>query len=232
MTQTLFDLSHTSLPIVGEAARFPVGRVFCVGRNYAAHAREMGADPNAEPPLFFMKPASAVVAAPEALTFPSDTNDLHHEVELVLALHKGGAAIAEADALQHVFGGAVGIDLTKRDRQAEAKAKGQPWERAKAFDASAPTGAITPWAQCGTVHSATIALSVNGAVRQSAAIADMIWSPAAIIARLSTLWRLQPGDLIFTGTPEGVGAIPPGSVVDARIDGLSPLSIRFSETPA
>jgi fumarylpyruvate hydrolase len=227
MSDFLFATDPPSLPIIGRRQRFAVGRIFCVGRNYAAHAREMGSDPNAEPPLFFMKPASALVPAPMALAFPGDTGDLHHEVELVLAIGQGGADIAQASALDHVFGYAVGVDLTKRDRQAEAKAKGQPWERAKAFDASAPCSAIAPAGEIGHPARAAIRLSLDGVDKQSADIADMIWPPAAIIARLSQLWRLAPGDLIFTGTPEGVGPIPPGARLEAAIEGVGALAFTL-----
>lgn len=229
MSNILFPLAPPTVPILQESARFPVGRIFCVGRNYAAHVREMGADPTAEPPIFFMKPANAALGAPTTVPFPNDTADLHHEVELVLAIHRGGAAIAEADALSHVYGLAVGVDLTKRDRQAEAKANGQPWERSKSFDASAPVSAITPLASINAPSHAAIRLAVNGVQKQSADIADMIWSPAAIVAKLSALWRLAPGDLIFTGTPEGVSAIPRGARIEASIDGVGALDFTMSE---
>jgi fumarylpyruvate hydrolase len=231
MQDLIFPLPVPALPIHGLDARFPVGRIFCVGRNYAAHAREMGADPHAEPPIFFMKPASAAMPAPSALAFPFDTADLHHEVELVLALHRGGQDIAEADALSHVYAYGVGVDLTKRDRQAEAKSKGQPWERSKAFDGSAPVSVLARAETIGHPRSAEIALSVDGAVRQHANIADMIWPPQAIIAKLSTLWRLAPGDLIFTGTPEGVGAIAPGARIQASVAGVANLDFTIGSRP-
>lgn len=231
MSDFIFPYHPPSLPVVGSSQRFAVHRIFCVGRNYAAHAREMGSDPNAEPPIFFMKPASAIVAEPERLAFPRDTADLHHEVELVIALSRGGHDIAEANALEHVFGYAVGVDLTKRDRQAEAKAKGQPWERAKAFEESAPCSALHSAATVGHPRTATIRLSLDGAVKQSADIADMIWSPAAIIAQLSRVWRLAPGDVIFTGTPDCVGAIAPGARVDAVIEGVASLAFQIGDRP-
>jgi fumarylpyruvate hydrolase len=229
MSDLLFPLIAPRVPIHG-GGHFPVGRIFCVGRNYAAHAREMGADPTAEPPIFFMKPASAIVAKPTLLPFPRDTADLHHEVELVLALHQGGVDIAESEALGCIFGYAVGIDLTKRDRQGEAKNKGQPWERAKSFDASAPISTIAPAATIGHPARARIALSVNGQSRQAADIAEMIWPPAAIIAHLSRLWRLAPGDVVFTGTPEGVGPVQAGERVTASIDSVGDIDFQFAET--
>lgn len=228
----LFPLATPQLGIVGSSAVFPVGRIFCVGRNYAAHAREMGADPNAEPPLFFMKPASAAICAPAHIPYPRDTTDLHHEVELVLALDRGGSDIDFDQAKACIFGYAVGVDLTKRDRQSEAKEKGHPWERAKAFDASAPISAIRPVLDGEHTDDAHIRLSVNGKVRQHANIADMIWPAAAIIGHLSRIWRLCAGDLIFTGTPEGVGAIPLGARVEAVIDGVGALDFTVGDSPA
>ncbi|MFZ4121252.1 MAG: fumarylacetoacetate hydrolase family protein [Caulobacterales bacterium] len=198
-------------------------RVFCVGRNYAAHAAEMGADTR-EPPFFFMKPASALVPGPE-IPYPPDTQDLHHEVELVLRLGIGGNAIPTETALDHIEAYAVGIDLTKRDRQAELKAKGQPWERAKAFDASAPISPFVRAEIIGHPQRAGISLSVNGTVRQQSCISDMIWKPAEIIAHLSTIWTLQPGDVIFTGTPAGVGALHRGDRAQAEVEGIGALEI-------
>ena len=213
MTQWLFPPAPTpSLPIVGEARRFPVRRVLCVGQNYAAHAREMGADPNRPAPFFFAKPADALVVDGADPAYPSATTNLHHEVELVVAVGEGGA----------IVGWAVGVDLTRRDLQSEAKAKGRPWEAGKAFDQSAPCGALTP----GVLPdpNAIIELKVNGETRQSGRLSDMIWDPAGILAQANALWTVQPGDLIFTGTPEGVGPLVPGDRVEATIDGLAPLS--------
>jgi len=213
MTQWLFPPAPTpSLPIVGEAPRFPVRRVLCVGQNYAAHAREMGADPNKPAPFFFAKPADALVVDGAGPAYPSATANLHHEVELVVAVGEGGA----------IVGWAVGVDLTRRDLQSEAKAKGRPWEAGKAFDQSAPCGALTLGALPDP--DAVIELKVNGETRQSGRLSDMIWDPAGILAQANALWTVQPGDLIFTGTPEGVGPLVPGDQVEARVDGLAPLS--------
>ena len=208
----------TVLPVQGFDRLFAVRRVFCVGRNYAAHAREMGAD-DREPPFFFTKPRDAVVPPGGAVPYPSATADLHHEVELVVALGGGGADVPVEAAGALVFGHAVGVDLTRRDLQAAAKAKGQPWDAAKGFDASAPVGAIRP-AAAGASPSGRIRLSVNGALRQDSDLADMIWSVPEIIAQASRLWRLEPGDLIFTGTPEGVAALSRGDVVRGEADGV------------
>lgn len=198
-----------SLPILGQDARFPVRRILCVGQNYAAHAREMGHE-RAEP-FFFSKPADALVTDGADPVYPPATADLHHEVELVCALGEGG----------RIIGWAVGCDLTRRDLQAAAKAKGRPWDAAKGFDQSAPCGALT----LGDLPdpAAAIGLSVNGEVRQSGRLDDMVWTPPEIVEKAGTLWTLRPGDLIFTGTPEGVGPIRPGDRIEARIDGLSPL---------
>ncbi len=213
MTQWLFPPAPApSLPIVDEALRFPVRRIFCVGQNYAAHAREMGADPNKPAPFFFSKPADALVVDGVDPTYPSATENLHHEVELVVAIGEG----------ETIVGWAVGVDLTRRDLQSEAKAKGRPWEAGKAFDQSAPCGALTLGALPDA--EATIELKVNGETRQSGRLSDMIWDPAGILAKANELWRLQPGDLIFTGTPEGVGPLNPGDRVEATIEGLAPLS--------
>ena len=210
-----------AVPVEG-GGFFPVRRIWCVGRNYAAHAREMGHD-DREPPFFFSKPADAVVPGGGDLVYPPDTDDLHYEVELVLAIGRGGSDLHARAALDHVWGYAVGLDLTRRDRQAEAKAKSRPWDVAKAFDRSAPIAPIRP----GAAPTGRIRLSVNGEVRQDADLADMIWSPARVIAFLSRSFELQPGDLIFTGTPEGVGPVRPGETLLAEIDGLEALEITI-----
>ena len=212
--------------VSGDEAGFPVRRIYCVGRNYAAHAREMGGDPNAEPPFFFTKPGDAVVPSGALIPYPSDTADLHHEVELVLAIGRGGADIAEDTALDHVYGYAVGLDLTRRDRQAEAKAKARPWDVAKGFDRSAPIGPVLP-ARAGA-PAGRIRLQVDGETRQEADLSDMIWSPAQVIAFLSRSFELQPGDLIFTGTPEGVGPVRRGETLTAEIDGLETLKVTIA----
>jgi fumarylpyruvate hydrolase len=217
-----------SLPVEGDARRFPVRRVFCVGRNYAAHAREMGHDPEREPPFFFTKPADALVPGGGTIPYPPATKELHHEVELVAALGKGGADIPEAKALGHVFGYAVGIDLTRRDLQAEAKELRRPWDMAKAFDRSAPISALRPAARIGHPEASPIRLAVNGELRQSSTLAHHIWSVAETIAYLSGLVELAAGDLIFMGTPEGVAAVGRGDELEASIEGVGELRLKIA----
>ena len=211
----------------GSSDRFCVHRIYCVGRNYAAHVREMGGDPSRELPIFFMKPADAVVANGSDVPYPPRTGNLHHEVELVVAIGRGGANIAVGDALSHVFGYAVGNDLTRRDLQAEAREKGQPWDTSKGFDQSAPVAAIHTVEQAGPMTDARIWLKVNDEIRQDANISQMIWSVSEIIAELSTFYTLQAGDLIFTGTPDGIGPLLPGDSVTAGIYGLDTLQHRI-----
>ncbi|MGD9982366.1 MAG: fumarylacetoacetate hydrolase family protein [Hyphomonadaceae bacterium] len=215
-----------SVAVVDSDARFPVRRIFCVGRNYADHVREMGNDPKSEPPIFFTKPADAVVESGAVIAYPAHTSNLHHEVELVIAIGEGGANIAESDAVSHVWGYGVGVDLTRRDRQAEAKKAGAPWDTAKGFDHSAPVGALTPVAAAGDVMNARLWIKVNGEMRQDANTSDMIWNVAEIIPALSRWWELRPGDLIFTGSPSGVSALNPGDEIECCADRLSPL--RFT----
>jgi fumarylpyruvate hydrolase len=214
-----------TLPVDGDQRRFPVHRVYCVGRNYAAHAREMGHDPDREPPFFFTKPADALVPGGGRIPYPMATRDLHHEVELVVALGKGGGGIPEAQALEHVFGYAVGIDLTRRDLQAEAKELRRPWDMGKAFDRSAPVSALRPAARIGHPERNPIRLEVNDQVRQSSTLAHHIWSVPETIACLSGLVELAPGDLIFMGTPEGVAAIERGDRLTASIEGVGELEV-------
>ena len=215
MTSYLFTPAPTpSLPIVGDERRFPVRRILCVGQNYAAHAREMGNDPTRQEPFFFSKPADAVVVDGADPAYPSATENLHFEVELVAAIGEGGA----------IVGWAVGVDLTRRDIQAKAKEKGRPWDAAKGFDQSAPCGALTLGALPDP--AAAIALTVNGATKQTSTLAEMIWNPVEIVEKAGTLWALQPGDLIFTGTPEGVGPLVAGDAVEATIAGLE--TLRFT----
>lgn len=218
-----------SVPVLGSAARFAVHRIYCVGRNYAEHAKEMGFT-GREPPFFFMKPADAVVpvSADEigTLPYPSLTANLHHEVELVVAIGKGGKNIPAATALQHVYGYAVGLDMTRRDLQNDMKKQGRPWCIGKGFDHSAPLGPITPAEQAGDVAQAALWLQVNGQERQRSSVAQLIWSIAETIEYLSAAWALQPGDLIYTGTPEGVGAVVQGDLLEAGIDGLGTLRLR------
>jgi len=217
--------TQPSVAVNGSDARFPVRRIFCVGRNYADHVREMGNDPKSEPPIFFTKPADAVVENDAAIAYSQNTSNLHFEVELVVAIGKSGAGVAEEKALEFVWGYGVGVDLTRRDRQSEAKKAGQPWDVAKAFDNSAPVSALTP-ASAWSRTAARIRLSVNDAMKQESDIAEMIWSVPEIIATLSRSWALQPGDLIFTGTPSGVGPLAVGDRVLAEIDGLP--ALRFT----
>lgn len=214
-----------SLPVQGMEARFPVRRIFCVGRNYAEHAREMGHDPDREPPFFFTKPADALVQDGMQIAYPPATADLHHEAELVVAIGKGGARIVAAQALDHVFGYAAGNDLTRRDLQAAAKAARRPWDMSKGFDASAVVGTIVPGR---AVPQGAIRCLVAGALRQEAVLADMIWPVADVIAHLSELVRLEPGDLIMTGTPAGVGAIAQGETCVVEIGGLPPVSVTVT----
>ena len=226
MTSLLFPLPPTTIPIDGEDRAFPVRRIYCVGRNYAAHGREMGADPTAEPPFFFMKPADAIVTAAKA-PYPPDTDNLHHEIELVVAIGRGGWDVTYEQALDLVYGYAVGIDLTKRDRQNDAKQKGQPWERAKAFEASAPITSIFPAERIGHPKSGAVELAVNGELRQKGDLADLILPVPAIIARLSEVWTLAPGDLVFTGTPEGVGPLKRGDKLSGRVDGVARIDLEI-----
>ena len=227
MSDFLFPPSEpVSLPVLGAAARFPVRRVLCVGQNYAAHAREMGADPDRRPPFFFSKPADALVPLGGEVPYPSATRDLHHEVELVVAIGHGGSDLTPDEAAGLIVGWAVGVDLTRRDIQAEAKKAGRPWDAAKGFDFSAPIGPITR-VQDLAQPAGAVQLTVNGVVRQSGDLADMIWSPAEVVAQATMLWRLAPGDLIFTGTPEGVGPLERGDKVVARVDGLEPVTFTL-----
>jgi fumarylpyruvate hydrolase len=221
------------LPVAGTSDLFPVRRVYCVGRNYAAHAREMGFDPDREPPFFFCKPndAQAVIAvAPDhvlELPYPQITNNLHYECELVVAIGKGGSNIRVEDAAQHIFGYAVGLDMTRRDLQFKMRDAGRPWEIGKAFDYSAPVGVIHRAAEAGDINKAGIRLDVDGVTKQSATIDHLIWSVNETIANLSTLFALAPGDLIFSGTPEGVGAVVRGQTLTGKVEGLSGIGIKL-----
>jgi fumarylpyruvate hydrolase len=216
-----------SVAVAGDARRFPVHRIYCVGRNYAEHAKEMGATVDRSQPTFFQKPADAVVASGLDVPYPPGTSNLHHEVELVVALRSGGRDIPVARALEHVFGYGVGLDLTRRDLQNAAKQKGLPWDAAKGFDASAPISALVPAERVGDVSHATLRLDVNGAPRQQAGVGEMIFSVAEIIAELSKLFALAPGDLIFTGTPAGVGPLERGDVFVAELAGIARLEGRI-----
>lgn len=222
----------SSLPIVGTEARFPVRRIFCVGRNYAEHAREMGAADQAdgrEPPFFFGKPADALVGGDGelAVKYPSQTRNLHHEIEMVVALGAGGENVSVEAAPGLIFGYAVGLDLTRRDIQARAKEKSHPWDMSKGFDQSAVAGAINPVAACGHPADGRIWLKVNGQLRQQGDLADMMWTVPDIIANLSTLVRLEAGDLIYSGTPAGVGPLLVGDVLEAGVEGIGGLRARI-----
>ena len=222
-----FDASP-SAAVAGSERRFPLRRIFCVGRNYADHAREMGHDPDREAPFFFMKPAWSAVAAVGSLPYPPMTDDLHHEIELVVALAEGGREIAAAAALSKVYGYAVGVDLTRRDRQGEAKKLGRPWDVGKGFDNSAPIGPIHPAAEIGHPEKGRIWLTVNGAPRQDGDLAQMIWNVPEMIAELSRYFILAPGDLIFSGTPAGVAALRPGDRLRGGIEGLGEIDFRIT----
>lgn len=221
-----------AVPIAGSQDSFPVRRVYCVGRNYAAHAREMGFDPDREPPFFFCKPADAVVPVAQgstlSLPYPPETANLHYEVELVAAIGKGGAKISVDEALQHVWGYAVGLDMTRRDLQMTMREAGRPWELGKAFDQSAPIGPLHPAQSVSGIEQAGIWLQVNGADRQRSDIGKLIWSIAETIAYLSKYFRLEAGDLIYTGTPEGVGPVVRGDRMVGGVDGLGTLSVQMA----
>jgi len=216
------------VPVRGGAANFAVRRIYCVGKNYVAHQIEMGGS-GREAPFFFTKPADAVLAVAEGevgrMPYPSQTVDLHHEVELVVAIGQGGRDIPAATALAHVWGYAVGLDMTRRDLQTQAKNAGRPWDIAKGFDHSAPIGPISPAADVPAIETAAISLAVDGRTRQASSVGKLIWSLAEIIEHLSAAWTLAPGDLIFTGTPEGVAAVVAGNRLEARIEALAPLTI-------
>jgi fumarylpyruvate hydrolase len=219
--------ARVAVPVSGSNDRFAVRRIFCVGRNYADHVREMGGDPAREAPIFFTKPSDAIVPGQSVVPYPPQTQNLHHEVELVVALHRGGVAIPAEHALQHVFGYAVGNDLTRRDLQHEYRDKGLPWDMSKAFDSSAQLGALCLAEKFGALGEQSIWLKVNGEGRQKSDLSKMIWQVPEIIATLSTFVALQPGDLIYTGTPDGVGPLQRGDTVVAGIDGVEQLEFRI-----
>jgi fumarylpyruvate hydrolase len=219
---------QASVAMAGEAARFPVRRIFCVGRNYAAHAREMGKDPDREPPFFFTKPADAVVDSGATIPYPPETSNFHYEIELIVAIGRAGSDIRPEAALDHVFAYGVGIDLTRRDLQFEARDKGRPWDWGKAFDLSAPIAPLHRAAKVGHPATGRIWLAVNGAVKQDADLAELIWPVPDIISILSRSMTIRPGDLIMTGTPAGVGAIVAGDKVSGGIDGLGEIEIAIA----
>jgi len=220
---------QVGVPVVGSDAQFPVRRIYCVGRNYAAHAREMGADER-DPPFFFCKPDNSIVFCPPGKTvevpYPTQTSDYQHEIELVVAIGRGGSNIAAANANEHVFGYAVGLDMTRRDLQGQMKKQGRPWEVGKAFDHSAPIGPIHPASKTGHPAQGALWVQVDGADRQRSDISLLIWSVPETIANLSTLFELQPGDLIYTGTPEGVNAVARGQTMRGGIDGLGEILVK------
>ena len=230
MSYTFTPSAVPSVPVVGSAQRFPVHRIYCVGRNYEEHAKEMGFS-GREPPFFFLKPADAVLPVPVGTTadmpYPSLTSNLHHEIELVLAIGGGGRNIRAADAPAHIFGYAVGLDMTRRDLQNDMKKQGRPWCIGKGFDHSAPIGPITPKEQAGDVANAEIFLQVAGRDRQRSNVAKLIWNIGETIEYLSAAWELQPGDLIYTGTPEGVAAVVRGDLLVGGVAGLGTLSVRI-----
>lgn len=218
----------TSLPIFdSKDTRFPVRNIYCIARNFADHAIEMGHDPQREEPFFFMKPANALLTVSEDLVYPSHSKDVHHEVEMVVALGRGGRNISVDDALEHIYGYGVGLDMTCRDVQATAKKAGRPWETAKAFVGSSPCSEIMPVDVCGHVNDAEIYLSINGEQRQVGNVNQMIWKTAELISTLSTIFKLEAGDLIYTGTPAGVGPVHKGDILDARLNKIAKLQISI-----
>jgi fumarylpyruvate hydrolase len=220
--------AQPSIPVVGQTARFPVRRIFCIGRNYADHAREMGASVDKANPMFFTKPADAIVTDGADVPYPSATNDLHHEVEMVVALGAGGSDLSVEEAGKLVWGYGVGLDLTRRDLQAQAKAKGAPWDVAKGFDHSAPVSALVPASDITPDASTRIALEINGELRQEATLGDMVLDVPEILSALSKLFELKAGDLVYTGTPAGVSALVRGDTFRATLDGVATLEGRVS----
>jgi fumarylpyruvate hydrolase len=231
MSYVINPAPAASVPVAGRAERFPVRRIYCVGRNYVEHAKEMGFT-GREAPFFFLKPADAVVPVPQGetgkMTYPSLTKDLHHEIELVVAIGTGGRNIKAADAHKHIWGYAVGLDMTRRDLQGEMKKQGRPWCIGKGFDESAPIGPIVPAAQAGDVANAEIWLKVNGQDRQRSSVSKLIWNIGEIIEHVSAAWELAPGDLIFTGTPEGVAAVVAGDTLEGGVGGVGTLSVKIT----
>lgn len=220
-----FEATPTTWAALSDGRRYPVRRVFCIGRNYAAHAREMGKDPDREPPFFFTKWAETVVPTGTTIAYPPETANFHYEAELVVAIGKGGRNIPVSDAAGHIFGYATGLDMTRRDLQFEARDKGRPWDTGKNVEQSSPLGVIHP--SSGLMTTGAIALTVNGEVKQQADLADLIWPVDDVIAYVSRFYRLEPGDLIYTGTPAGVGAVVEGDTVVVTVDGLSPCEVRI-----
>ena len=228
MDKYVIDIGERpSLPVDGSEARFPVGRIYCVGRNYADHAREMGHDPDREPPFFFMKAANSIVQNNSTIGYPVGTKDVHHEIEMVVAIAKGGRDIPVDKAHEHVFGYGVGLDMTRRDIQGEAKKMGRPWEMGKSFDESAPVTALRPASKIGHPAKGAIWLKVNGQVKQQGDLAMQIWTVPEQISHLSRLITLQPGDLVFSGTPAGVGPIKAGDKLEGHVDEVGDLVVTY-----
>ena len=229
MDYTFTPPRQVVVPVAGSTKMFPVHRVYCVGRNYVEHAKEMG-HTGREAPFFFLKPADSLLAVPAGTTgempYPAMTSDLHHEIELVVAIGKGGRNIAAANAAEHIWGYAVGLDMTRRDLQAEAKKLGRPWDTGKGFDLSAPIAPLHPVSETGLINQGNIRLNVNGKPRQNSDVGKLIWNVAEMIEHLSRYFELQPGDLIFTGTPEGVAAVQKGDLLEGAIDGLTELRVK------
>jgi fumarylpyruvate hydrolase len=221
-----------TLPIAGDEGSFGVRRIYCVGRNYVEHIREMKEGDERDPPFFFQKPGDSVLGEGSEVPYPPSTSDFQHEIELVIAIGRGGSGISSETALEHIFGYAIGIDMTRRDRQREARERGLPWEIGKSFDRSAPCGPIHPVGRVGHIVSGAISLSVNGAVRQRGDLGQMIWNVAEIVANLSQQYALEPGDLIFTGTPAGVGPVVSGDVMTGAIAGLGEIAFKIGERSA
>lgn len=219
---------QASLAVSGSKERFPVRRIYCVGRNYVAHVREMGGNEDRDPPIFFQKPADAVVESGSTIPYATITENFHHEMEMVVALKSGGYNIAESDALDHIWGYGTGLDMTRRDIQGN----GKPWEIAKSFDHSCPCGPLSPVEKVGHISKGSIRLTVNGETKQESDIELLIWRVPEIIANLSTLFELKAGDIILTGTPHGVGPVQPGDELVGTIDGLEPLTVKIGERPA
>lgn len=224
----LFEVPVTTIETTtGEA--YPVRRVFCIGRNYAAHAREMGRDPDREPPFFFTKWAETVVPTGTTIAYPSETENFHYEAELVVAIGTAGRKIAASDAPRHIYGFATGLDMTRRDLQLEAREKGRPWDTGKNVEQSSPIGLLHPTAETGEMTSGAIRLTVNDEVKQDADLTELIWPVNDVVAYVSRFYRLEPGDLIYTGTPAGVGAVVPGDVVTVSVEGISDCTITIGE---
>jgi fumarylpyruvate hydrolase len=221
--------SRASLPVAGTSQIFPVRRIYCVGRNYVAHVREMGGDESRDPPIFFQKPSDSIVPDGSSISYPPMTSNYHYELELVVAIKKGGRDIPVEDALDHIYGYGVGLDMTRRDVQMDLGKSGLPWEAGKAFDESCPCGPLHPVEQVGHISEGSIRLTVDGEVKQDSDLRLMIWKVPEIIANLSKYFMLQPGDIILTGTPAGVGAVVPGNELVGSIDKLGTLTVRISD---